>query len=1056
MAEPRGILRPARRVIATATALVLVLVACTKPEQVAPTTVPGSAPSTVTFDGVELPTPPPPARIAPVLRKPGPPGDALAGVPTLLGGLVLAEHPIVRIELWNGNELVEATDFEDPKAEARPAWQWVPPEPGLFGLVLRAIDDQGGVATSFPLWVRVRELVTPDGVGLSAPTAPASGALLGLAARALPNPGPPEIAVDAESCLATLTIPGVADAGTDGAIAVYAASFGGAGFVPAGLVPSSGGEVTLLMGAAPLMVYTEAFDTSSAIPGPPMVAYPPNPCLGKGLTGDIVFENGVMGNPKGADRAYLYVSSDGGETWDRAPETDQTFVYPDPDGRFDFNGLLPTGGSSFHFEAWGWVGGTLTPLGRGSWTAPEPPAGTSVGQGEAVAAAPFTGSLVPLGDLDWVLGKDTGPGGGPVLVRSGLICTYKPLPAVQATTTTIGVTIVGGGSTVPPTTSPAGPTLGVLPESCTNYPFGAYSETFRWKPNPGTYSHGLLQVSTLPPPADPVFSFPGLVHTQTVPAPQGGGHTDVVVPLKDLITPPAQTVSIGDQEALGAYDAMTFQMIAGLGAAAAEPAGGQGQWIQLAIPQLVQAEVNKTFYVRVLPMKDTTTPLFGISNDVVIEIEDTAPLPEPPAPAQPPAMALAVQMTPPHLPNSAYQRCVRVIENPWSPKNPDPATTWLWNATHPGVPLQFVLPNSYKWAENSAFIYENGVKVQKGLVPGATVCAVQLDPPDKDLWDYIVDAVNFIGWVWDMYVYVWDMMKGWAADVLAYASGCVSIAKATGMSTQDAEKKCSGFASTAITAVMVAYGIPPTMPKFKDLVELGKGELKEVILKVVKDQGLLDCSVLQSECDKLAGDLLDELLDQVQIAATQAATQAATSGSQWVLSIHPGIYVIPEPAGTLSPAVFKITVTRSTNPSAPAPPASCTYTARVFGDKESYSWQNYAKGVWVENQPISTSAVMASKSVTMTLGDLKPGESRSASLVLDTLVPWYPEGQNPQLPKVPWSVKPQTHIFLSTASVGGFSPTTLTTSLSGGPNCGTVSQVFPQDTKSTEPWEIPS
>ncbi len=970
-----------------------------------------------------------------------------SGIPTLLGGLVLAKHPIVRVELWNGPELVEATDYEEAATEVRPAWEWVAPGAGLYGLVLRALDDRGGVATSFPLWVRARDPEVPDGVNLSAQPSAGTGVLLGFGGSPLrtlrvPSPGPPDISIDPESCAATITLAAAVE-GSSG-IGVYAASFGAAGFVPIGLLPPSGGTVPLMIGASPILLYSEAFDATTAAPSPPAVIYPPNPCAQKGWEGDLAFANGLLQNPKGADRAYLYTSRDGGEDWDRVPATDQTFVFPDGDGAFDFGGMLPEAapGTTTLFEAWGWVAGTLTPLGTGSWTSPVgTPGGTggTAAPGPNVVGAPYGGPLVMDSDLSWKLG--TGDA-GPILTHQGMICTYKPQAPTMTTTTAVPVSVVGGSTTLPTTPTTAAPGIGILPTSCTNHPFGQYSKVFRWQPWPGTFTHGILQVSTKPPPDAPALSYPGLIYTKTVEKPTGE-FVEFEVPLGDLINPPPASASLPNWEAMGFE---ISQNLAGLGGA-----GSTNTYSFLPTEQLF-GETPTVFYVRVVPMQEAKS-LLGQSNEVVITIEDTAPQPAPAPGWQPPAISLAVRMTPPHLPNGKYERCVRVVSNPFGSKNPDPATTWLWNATHK-VPLQFALPGSYGWAESSAFIYENGVKVNKGLVPGATVCASHLDPPEKDVWDYIVDAVTFVGWVWDMYVGVWDMMKGWAADILAYASGCVTLAKATGMSTKDAEKKCSGFATTAINVALAAYGIPPTMPKFQDLVELGKGELKQVLIQMAKDQGF-DCSVLQSECDKMAEKLLDELLDQIQVAATQAATKSAVAGSQWVLSIHPGIYVIPEPAGILSPATFEITITRSSIPGTPAPPATCTYAGSVSGYKAHHEWQNYQTGKW-QIGPVFGS-VMKSGKVEVDLSGMKPGEKRSAVLILDTILQFYPDGQSPQLPKTPWNVKPSTWIFFNAFGKGAaFTETNLIMQLSGGPLCGNTGQSHQQDNLATEPWEIPS
>lgn len=1070
--------RPGRARLLETLALVvvftLVVGACTKSGQVESSV----STSVLTADGEEVPRPPPPAPIAPVLRRPGSPGDALAGVPTLIGGLVLAQQPIVRVELWNGSELVEATEYEEPQTELRLGWDWVAPEPGLFGLVLRAVDAEGGVATSFPLWVRVIEPAFPEGAAGVASDGSASGSDLlwrpesrqgeelrqDLPSDGLlplfPNPGPPNISVDADSCLATVSLPAVQDAA---GIAVYAASFGSAGFVPVGLLPPDGGETKFLVGASPVMVYAEAFDASQAGPGVPTVLYPPNPCMALGWAGDLSFEGGVLANPKGADRAYLYASHDGGEVWERVPGTDQQFLYPGPEGGFDFGGLLEETGSSgsFMFEAWGWVAGTLTPLGRGSWHEPDaPPPGGAGGPLEPalgeLAVGPYNGPLIADSEFDWFHGYQVDPVSlqalpdQPVLTRQGTICNYTPSIPTSTVPPTIPVSIVGGTSnptSAPPSSSQV--VLKVFPESCSNYPFGQYSKKFRWTPNGTGMTHGLLQVSTKPIPNGPVVSFPGLVHTATVAKPSGK-FVEFEVPLDELINPKQGTATLPD------WEQMSFDMTVNLGALGGQASGNTYSFLPLPV---AVGPSSRTFYLRVIPMKDTQ-PLIGESNEVVIEVEDEAPPAAPPVPAQPPSMSLEVRMTPPHLPNAKYERCVRVMKNPFmafgTGLNPAPSQTpkWFQDRGQP-VPAPNTFDKFYGWAQSQAFIYENGVKVHKGLVPGATVCAVQLDPPEKDWFDYVVDAVNFVAYVWDTYTMIWDKLKSWVADVVAYASGCVSIAQAAGKSKDEAEKFCSGLANTAINTALIAYGVPPTMPKFSDLVEMGKGELTDVLVKAMVDAKILDCGPLQSNCEELAKDIIDGLLDEMQTAATQAATQAATSGSQWVLSIHPGIYVIPEPASTLSPAVFEIEVTRSSNPAAPAPPASCTYTGTVWATKDHYEWQNYKTGKWQEG-PVS-GWIMKQESVSMDLSGMQPGESRSAVLLLTKLIDWYPEGQSPYLPTTPWHVKPQNWIFfVAYGSDAVFTKTGLQTGLNGGLACGSASQVHLQDNAGTEPWEIPT
>lgn len=1046
------------RVVAMVVTLSLVAGACTSSGHATETTSTRSVPS-----NAEIPTPPPPAAIAPVLRKPGPPGDAIVGQPTLLGGLVLADKPIVRTELWAGSELVEAKDLEHPVSEVRATWDWVPTNADLYGLVLRAIDAEGRAATSFPLWVRAVEpalatetgasdrtggrLVSlePDSGPLGGPQLASSELVAYQVSASLPNPAPPTIAFDFETCQATASLPAA-----DGAsgIALYAASFASAGFVPLGAVASKGGDLSFPLGSAPVMLYAEAYDASSATPSAPVLVMPPNECASKGTTGDLQFDAGILANAKKADRAYLYASFDGGVVWRRVPLADQTFVYPNADGDFDFSGLFGDVSGPAMFEAWGWVNDELTPLGRGAWT-PEDVVSTggATTQGPLVVG-PYAGPFLPDSELDWNLGKEYGTG-SPVLVRSGTICTYPPPIPTTTTTATVPVSVVGGNSTTssPSDTSP--PLIGILPDVCTNAPLGEYSEAFRWTPLSKGPTHGLLQISTLPPPDDPVLSFPGLVQTQKI-SPLDGGAVDFTVPIHDLIDPPAASADLASPEG------MTYKVVESL----AVPTG-KGEKVRIARPQFLGGRDADAFYLRVVPMSDSQ-PLPGESNTVVITIDDTVPPPTPVEPAQPSSMSLEVQMTPPHLPNGNYERCVRVVENPFGSKNPAPFDTKNWQQDNPDLAKALAseiwvsqfMKAYYDSAEKSAFIYENGAKVHKGMVPGATVCAAHVEPPEKDIWDYIVDAVTFVGWVWDMFVTVWDKLKGWVADVIAYASGCVSIAEGLGKSHDQAVADCTSLTKSAIDYTLVAFGIPPTMPKFKDLIELGKGEFKDWLVKVAKDNDLLDCGPVQSQCDEMASKLLDQILSEMQVAATQAAVASANS-SQWVLKIHPAIYVIPEPASVLSPAIFEIEITRSGDPKAPAPPASCTYTAYVDGKKAHYEWQNYAKGVW-EKGPVSGSVMIADK-VTVDTSSLAPGQSMTATLVLDKPAEWYPPGQSPVLAKVPYDIKPKTWIFFLAYTEGiKETETKLITTLHGGPSCGDAGQEFLQDKLPTEPWEIPS
>jgi hypothetical protein len=353
---------------------------------------------------------------------------------------------------------------------------------------------------------------------------------------------------------------------------------------------------------------------------------------------------------------------------------------------------------------------------------------------------------------------------------------------------------------------------------------------------------------------------------------------------------------------------------------------------------------------------------------------------------------------------------------------------------------------------DAAFIFENGAKLNKGMVEGSTVCAYQPNPPSKTWYEYIVDAVSFAGWVWDTFVTVWEKLKGFVADVIAVASGCVATAKLTGASLEKAKEFCSGLAQTAITVALAAYGVPPTMPKFADFADVAKGELKEFLIKTAFDQTGVDCNLVQAECEEMLDKLLDKMLDEIQLAASKAAVEGASSGG-WVMWINPAIKVIPEPAGGRLTATFTMKVTRNPHPNSPPPPASCTTSAHVWGSKAHYEWMDYKK-----NEPQAgpvTGEVMIPKQETFDFSDLEPGESTKAIIVLDTINTWFPPGGNPNPGWLPVSgYDTKTGIFFSDQGPGpgGTTPTKLTMSLGG---ClGGESVDFNQDHLLTEPWEI--
>ncbi len=1001
MARPRR----RQRISIPLTAVLVLATACTGGQAAETSNGPGPS---IAVPGDQDGRLPPPAPIVPVLRVPGGAAEVAAGTVVVLDGAVFASEPVARVELWAGSSLVHEYEPDGPETDVVVGLPWIPDRPGLHALALRAFDAEGGVATSFPLWVRAADVGLPLMANVKAAAsvagpwaAPSRPPRLGYAVA--PADGAPQVTADSETCQATFDVAAVDGDG----VAIYAATFGSGGFAPVLVLPASGGTASVDFGSAPVMVFTAAFDSAATRPGPPAVILPPNPCVEKGWDGDLVLGGGILGGLPGVDRAYLYLSSDGGETWDRAPATDQTFVYPNADGGFDFGPHLPKQASAVQFEAWGWKGNKLQPLGSGSWKAADPTV-PSAGSGGLVLGATPGGGVLPGSELDWM---EIAPS------KAGTLCLFGPAPG-QIT----------------------------LPESlCSNWKTGAsYSNQFRWK-MAGQPSHGLVQVSILPPPSGASVSFPGLVHTAKVPAPVGGVSTFDLA-LKQIFEP--VQASVQDQPTGG------YQMLNQLAIGGSESGGSPG------FPLLTIAGFQNTFWVRVVPMGGVQ-PLPFASNPVQIHVERD----KPPGQVGVGMPEIAVEMTRPRLPNSAYEHCVRVVSNPFGSKNPAPHEAGQWNTEHAELiskllwyqadldlyqnpsTQHFALQQAslYHGFENTAFLFENGNKKDGvGLVPGATVCAFKPSPPDKDIVDLIVDAVEFVAGAWDLVVTLWDQVKGFVIEFLAKYQ-CEPLAIAHGVPAAEAKKWCGVASEVAVNSALIYFGIPPTLPDFKQLVENGKEEFAAwIVQEAIKKTGI-DCSVLQDKCQELAEDLIKSLLDEVQTQVTQSLTQKASSAG-YVLMIHPGIEVVSEPAGIVSPAVFRVKFTR---PAGQPPLPSCAVIGRVTGAKPNYAWQHFQLGF---QQGAVSGEVMVSKSMPLDLSGLAEGESRTVTLVLPYLAPWFPPGQGPGTTQLVNHHKPQTHIF--------FLPdATLTMELLS--NClGTdpkpvASQLFGYDGPA-EPWKIPS
>lgn len=945
-------------------------------------------------EGITLP--PPPAPIAVVTRVDV--AEPTIGDVVTVTTYVLADSPIASLQLWAGSQQVDTVDVATPATRVNDVLEWTATDAGLQALLVRAVDAEGRIAQSFPVWLRVAE--NPDAV--------AGAVSSGL--RRTAGIVPPPDAEAGDGCTVEVTVP---PAPADG-IAVYAAVFGGGGFVAVDVLGPAGGTVPVAAGSGPVVVYTEAFTDTLVTPSAPTVT---DPCPGGAWSGELDFDGALL--TADVDHAYLYVSTDG-DTWNRAPAADQTFVAPDADGRFDFSGLLPATGAGGEttVEGWGWKAGTLVALGRATFAANDP-GNDSADDG----AAPLVWAVVPgapilptNGSLDWVLSTVDysdmqNPVKGESLLRSGLLCTYTKTP---------------------------GP-LFILPSECDNAPSGVLpSTTFRWQPAPGTFTHGVWQVSVVPPPDAPVLSFPGLIGTGPVLKPTTGSIDFEITDLAAMLASTAPTgtgqVTASAAQAI-ANEAISFETISAIAAVAmgagAAPSAGTGDLNVLLPPSWTGSigdvampitPVQQGLYVRVVPVEGAQ-PQAQTSNLVAFDLDHTAPPPPPPPPD--PAFTLTGTIQPPTLPNPALAHCVRVVENPFGSTNPAPGGQYA------------AMAGLYKMFEASAYQWQNGTKVHKGLVPGATVCALEPSPPEDNWYDIIVDAIEAVAWVWDLYADVYGMLKDKIVEALVLATNCEALFS---------ESECKAIGGFVVNMAAVAVGLPPTLPKFSELMEGLKGDLKAKLITLAVQSGVLDCGEeLQAACEKVAEEMLDELIDYIEKEASEAATAQAKSGG-YTLLLNPAIKVIPEPAGTMAPAVFQLTLTRT---AAPSTTTSCTISGSVTGTT-TWSWD--ADDGYHTKEEVT--ATLMSGMVSVDVTGMATGATKQVTLVLDNLYDIFLPGQPPWKGSyINPEYDPSTWIFFFPPTVQRGGAGTPCAWSATNPSSG-VGATWPQDNNSTQPWEI--
>ncbi len=806
----------------------------------------------------------------------------------------VGERSITAVELWDGGALVDTVSPEVSGPTATAAFA-LAPNPGPHALVARATDESGVVGQSSPH--RFDAIASPDaGADVTSPTStppstttdPDGAAAAQLApgemAAARPDDAAPSVRAGTEACTVDVAPP---TAGPWTSLQVSPP--GSSAFVP---LPERTGGSGLAVPGGVLLVQAVGPDG----PSPLAAITIPDRCSDDRWDGDARILRGRLHTNADADRAYAYLRVDGGG-WQRVPPGEQASVPVGAGGTFDLSTHLPSlSGRSLELRAWGRRGGELVALGTGRLELDAGAGATGGAVGLAGFGSEMVGGLDAIAgsllrtDLDWVVAHATDGGTAEIQVAHPEILARE-------------------GTLVYDENGELGPE--------TDFGKGDPVLDMRWEANDPSVTHGILQVSAVPPPPGPDLDYPGLLAYLPVAGVSGEHAVDVERAWLGH-GPTVMQASPIPYEQLSPAGLGLVLTPAGLPVSAAE----QPDEPKMKLPPSVIAELAAlvhptTLYVRVVPMAGTQ-PVDHVSNLVTFAIgpEHGMKLP-PPAPlpglAAPQVVGAEVGFHPPGPPNGKYARCVRVIANPHGDQNL--------------APVGFLQP-SYDAFEPA------GV--------GDTVCAAY-NPPEEHWYDVIVDAINFVAAVWDDVAGFVNDLKDDLVE-LAAMFGCKQWAEvhwaALPASAKDALKDqgidgpmdlCTTMIGAAVDAYLMTNGIPPTMPTSDEVATGLKGDVAAFVASKVAAACPPPTDVA---CEEQAKKYVQKIIDEVQGEVSDSTKAQATAGD-WNLFLADDIVVVPEPAGQFRPAVFEVTLQVTPSPV----DTSCGWVGSVTGNHPAWTYR---------------------------------------------------------------------------------------------------------------------
>lgn len=368
----------------------------------------------------------------------------------------------------------------------------------------------------------------------------------------------------------------------------------------------------------------------------------------------------------------------------------------------------------------------------------------------------------------------------------------------------------------------------------------------------------------------------------------------------------------------------------------------------------VSSDGITTYYVRVLPMKNKQ-PISIPSNTVVVKYDPEVfpPIVIEMAPSITFYDVKIISFTEINVPDYNYAYCVKVVKNPFY------KTTWP------------------KWG---------------AIAPGDIVCPDKYEEDDSILGDivsFIEDAIDYIS---DVYDELSDFVTELVAKLNPLCIQAQFIAGAVGDGEKEVTQVCNMAAAIAVTAAKAYVGIPPSLPNYDQLTNMGKDYLVEMAADEMEANGI-PCP---QECKDLIKEGVNYSLDQVKKSFKSNScigeTEAHENGIE-PLCPPDGVETTPDPRGQpMSPtAVIRVTRRNNTTGSNIPEPSSCYASVSGSAKNDSYIGKkvnfyfgqaNFAwQGTSIQGGLISGG---------MPIPSLAPGKSVEIPLMLDPIPYWVP------------------------------------------------------------------